>query len=509
MRTGAGGLELERWRPNASLRALTGMEVASEKRSWWQLVRAALRGEEHDYTKGSIPLSIWLLAVPMVLEMAMESTFAVVDVWFVSRLGDEAVAAVGVTESMLTIVYAFGIGLAMATTALVARRIGEKNVEGAVRGATAAVALGVVLGLAIGLPCLFFASELLGLMRTPPETIAVGAGYTRAVLGSSGIVLLLHLNNAIFRGAGDPALAMRALLIANGINLLLDPLLIFGLGPIPALGVTGAGLATLIGRGCGVAYQLWMLRRGVGRIALRGAAAVVELPVVRELVRLSLGGVGQLLIATASWIALMRIVAPFGSEAISGYTIAIRIVIFALLPAWGLANAAATLVGQNLGAGEPERAERSVWLTGLYNMAFMGLVTLVFLALASPLIGLFTEKPATHAIGARALRTLAYGYVFYAWGMVMAQAFNGAGDTLTPTRLNFFFFWCFQIPLAWLLAHPAELGPGGVFWAVCLTESLLALAALLLFRRGRWKTTRIATDAHLAPAPLLAERAEP
>lgn len=472
------------------------MDAAPDTRSWWQIVRAALRGELHDYTQGSIPRAIWLLAIPMVLEMAMESTFAIVDVFFVSRLGDEAVSAVGVTESMLTIVYAFGIGLAMATTAFVARRVGEKNVAGAVRGATAAVALGLGIGLVLGLPCLAFAPELLALMKAPPETIATGTGYTRAVLGGSVVVLLLYLNNAIFRGAGDPALAMRALMIANGINVVLDPCLIFGWGPFPELGVTGAGVATLIGRSVGVGYQLWMLRRGVGRIALRGAAAVVELPIVRELVRLSLGGVGQLLIATASWVALMRIVAPFGSEALSGYTIAIRIVVFALMPAWGLANAAATLVGQNLGAAQPERAERSVWLTGLYNMAFMGTVTVLFLAFAPALVAIFTEKPATHEIGVRALRTLAYGYVFYAWGMVIAQAFNGAGDTLTPTRLNFFCFWCFQIPLAWGLAHPLELGCGGVFWAVCVSEAVLACAAMLLFRRGRWKQARIAADGH-------------
>jgi putative MATE family efflux protein len=470
------------------------VQPSDKPQTWWSIVRASLRGEEHDYTKGSLTRAIWLLAIPMVLEMAMESTFAIVDVFFVARLGDAAVATVGVTESMLTIVYAFGIGLAMATTAFVARRIGEKNVDGAVRGATAAVALGLAIGIAIGFPCLVFAPELLRLMQAPDEVVSSGAGYARAVLGGNLAVLLLYLNNAIFRGAGDPALALRALVLANGINIVLDPCLIFGLGPFPELGVTGAGIATLLGRSTGVAYQFWMLRRGVGRIALRGPAARVELPIVRELVRLSLGGVGQLLIATASWVALMRIVAPFGSEALSGYTIAIRIVVFALMPAWGLSNAAATLVGQNLGARQPERAEHSVWLTGRYNMVFMLAVTVLFLAFAPPLVSLFTEKPETHSIGVRALRTLAYGYVFYAWGMVVAQAFNGAGDTLTPTRLNFFCFWCFQIPLAWSLAGPLALGPDGVFWSVCVSESVLAVAAILLFRRGRWKEARIAAD---------------
>lgn len=464
--------------------------------SVWQTVRAALRGDAHDYTQGSISRAIWLLAIPMVLEMAMESTFALVDIFFVSRLGPEAVAAVGVTESMLTIVYAFGIGLAMATTALVARRVGEKNVDGAVRGATAAIALGLGVGALMGLPCLFFAPQLLEWMKTPADVIATGSGYTRCVLGSSVVVLLLYLNNAIFRGAGDPALAMRALMLANGINIVLDPCLIFGLGPFPELGVTGAGVATLIGRSTGVAYQLWMLRRGQGVVRLRGLAARVEWNVVRELVRLSLGGIGQLLIATASWVVLMRVVAPFGKEVLAGYTIAIRVVVFALMPAWGLANAAATLVGQNLGARQPERAERSVWLTGLYNMAFMLCVTLVFLAFAPWIVARFTHPGESFDVGVRALRILAYGYVFYAWGMVFAQSFNGAGDTWTPTWLNFFCFWCLQVPLAITLAHATDLGADGVFWSICSSETVLALAALWVFRRGRWKETKLAADTH-------------
>ena len=470
------------------------MEVAPDTRSWWQVVRAALRGEAHDYTQGKLSRAIWLLAIPMVLEMAMESTFAIVDVFFVAKLGDEAVATVGVTESMLTIAYAFGIGLAMATAALVSRRIGEKNVDGAIRGASAAVALGIGLGLALGLPCLLFAPQLLGLMHASPEVIAGGSGYTRTVLGGSVVVILLYLNNAIFRGAGDPALAMRTLMLANGINVVLDPCLIFGWGPFPELGVTGAGVATLIGRSVGVGYQFWMLRRGAGRIVLRGPAARVEFPVLKELVRLSLGGVAQFLIATASWVILMSLVAPFGTEVAAGYTIAIRIVVFALMPAWGLANSAATLVGQNLGAQQPERAERAVWLTGLYNMLFMGAVTVLFLVFAPELASIFTTNPATHAVAVRALRTLSYGYVFYAWGMVLAQAFNGAGDTLTPTWLNFLCFWCLQVPLAYFLAHRLELGPDGVFWSVCSAESVLAVAAAVLFRRGRWKETRLAAD---------------
>jgi putative MATE family efflux protein len=470
------------------------MEIPRDTRSWWQIVRASLRGEPHDYTGGSLERAIWLLAIPMVLEMSMESTFAIVDVFFVSRLGDAAVAAVGLTESMLTIVYAFAIGLAMATTALVARRIGEKNVPGAVRAASAAVFLGFAVGVVLGLPGLFFPEALLAWMGAPAEVVAAGSGYTRAVLGGNIVVTLLYLNNAIFRGAGDPALALRVLVLANAINCVLDPCLIFGWGPFPELGVSGAGVATLIGRSAGVVYQVAMLRGGQGRVVLRGPAARVELRVVRELIRLSLGGVGQFLIATASWVVLMSIVAPFGKEAVSGYTIAIRVVVFALMPAWGLANSAATLVGQNLGASQPARAERSVWLTGVYNMVFMAAVTLLFLAFAPAIVSIFTEQPETHAIGVRALRTLSYGYVFYAWGMVLAQAFNGAGDTLTPTRLNLVCFWGFQIPMAWLLARQVGHGPAGVFWAVCLAESVLAVCAMLVFRRGRWKSVLLAPD---------------
>jgi putative MATE family efflux protein len=473
---------------------MAAREDSADTRSWWQIVRASLRGESQDCTRGPLTRSIWLLAIPMVLEMALESTFALVDIYFVSRLGDAAVAAVGVTESMLTIVYAFGIGLAMATTALVARRVGEKNIDGAVRGATAAIVLGIGLGVALGLPGLLFPRTLLGWMEASPEVIEAGSGYTRAVLGGSGVVLLLYLNNAIFRGAGDPALALRALLLANGINIVLDPCLIFGWGPFPKLGVTGAGVATLIGRGVGVLYQFWMLRRGIGAVALRGPAMSVERPILAELVRLSTGGVAQLFIATASWVALMRIVAPFGKEVLSGYTIAIRIVIFALMPAWGLANAAATLVGQNLGARQPERAERAVWITGFYNMLFMCVVMATFLTFAPWLVSWFTDNAATHDVGVRALRTLSYGYICYAWGMVIAQAFNGAGDTVTPTRINFFCFWCFQIPLAWALARPFEFGPDGVFWAVCIAEAVLAVVALGLFRRGKWKEIRLAPD---------------
>jgi putative MATE family efflux protein len=463
-------------------------------RSVFEAVGEALRGVQHDYTRGSLGRAIILLAVPMVLEMAMESVFALCDVYFVSRLGDAAVATVGYTESMLTISYALAVGFSMATTALVARRIGEKNPEGAVRAGAQAVVIGVLVGVGTGIPCAIFARDLLYLMGAEPAVIAGGGPYTAILLGTNIVIMLLFLNNAVFRGAGDAVLAMRTLWLANGINLVLDPCLIFGLGPFPELGVTGAAVATSIGRGGGVLYQFWMLRRGRGRLALRGPACRFQPRVLLELLRLSIGGVGQYLIATASWVALMRIVSPFGKSAVAGYTIAIRIVLFTLLPAWGLSNAATTLVGQNLGAREPQRAERSVWLTGWFNFAFLGLVQVVFLTSNRTLVAFFTDNPITLRHGADALRIMSYGYGFYAWGMVVVHGFNGAGDTMTPTRINLVCFWCFQIPLAWTLAHHLGYGPPGVFWSIAIAESVLAVAAVLIFRRGRWKETELAAD---------------
>ncbi len=465
-----------------------------EKGSFFAQLRATLSGAEFDYTSGSLTRAVWLLAIPMVLEMVMESTFAIVDVYFVAQLGQEAVAAVGLTEAMLTIVYALGIGFAVAATALVARRIGEKNKDGAVRAATSALALGAGFGVAIGIPCAWFAEELLGLMDASERVIETGAGYTRWILGLNVVVMLIHLGNGVLRGAGDAALAMRTLAIANGINIVLDPCLIFGWGPFPELGLTGAGVATVIGRGVGVGYQVWVLRRGTGRLALRGPAFRIEPAILREILRLSAGTVGQFLIATSSWVFLMRIVAPFGEAALAGYTIAIRIVVFAFMPAWGLSNAAATLVGQNLGAKRPDRAERAVWLTGLYTMGFLAIVTVLFLAFAPQLVAIFTVEAEVALIGVSALRILSYGYIFYAWGMATVQGFNGAGDTRTPTWIHFVAFWMVEIPLAWTLARPLEMGPPGVFWAVCLSESLLAVIAVAMFRRGSWKTTQVAAD---------------
>ena len=456
-------------------------------RGWWAAVSDALSGREHDYTSGSLNHAITLLAIPMVLELAMESLFAICDVYFVGRLGAEAVATVGLTEAVLTLIYAVAMGLGMSTTAMVSRRIGEKDSAGAATAATQAMGIGLGVAALVGIPGVFLGPTVLGLMGATPETLAIGGSYTSILLGSNVVIMLLFLNNAVFRGAGDATLAMRSLWLANGINIALDPCLIFGLGPFPEMGVTGAAVATTIGRGAGVCYQLWVFRRGTGRIRLHVGILRVVPSAMLTLLRLSLGGIGQMLVATASWVALMRIIPPFGADAVAGYTIAIRIIVFAILPSWGLSNAAATLVGQNLGAGQPDRAERSVWLTGVYNMVFLAVVSVVFVVFADPLVSIFQDDAAVVAVGTRGLRVLSYGYVFYAWGMVMSQAFNGAGDTLTPTWVNLGCFWGCQIPLAWWLARGVGLGPDGVFWSVMLSETLLALVMIELFRRGRWK----------------------
>lgn len=460
----------------------------------WREILDALRGRERDYTSGSLPRAIVLLAIPMVLEWSMESVFAVVDMYFVRHLGDDAIAAVGITESLMSLVYAVAIGMSMSAAALVARRIGEKNKDGAVRAATAALAIGLLAGATLGVPAYFLADGLLDFMGASDAVVANGAGYTRLIIGFNVVVMLLHLANGIFRGAGDAAMAMRSLWIANAVNLVLDPCLIFGLGPFPEMGLTGAALATVIGRGTGVLFQVLALTRGAGRLRLRGPAFRLHSSLVLEILRLSVGSIGQFAISTLSWVALMRIVAPFGDAAVAGYTIALRIVIFAFLPAWGLTNAAATLVGQNLGARAPERAERAVWLTGIYTMAFLAVVTVVFLVFGPDLVAIYTDKPDTAGTAVDALRILSYGYVFYAWAMVMLQAFNGAGDTMTPTRLNFVCFWLIQVPLAWTLARLLDLGPSGVFWSVCIAESLLAVLSILVFRTGGWKATKVAAD---------------
>jgi putative MATE family efflux protein len=465
--------------------------LVSSPPSFWSSIREALRGSHQDFTTGSLNRAIFLLAIPMVLEMVLESLFAVVDVFWVGRLGADAVATVGLTESLLTLVFAVGMGLALSTTAMVARRIGEKDPSGAAVAGVQSIVLGLATSLAIGLPCWFYAPRLLQLMGASPKIVATGSGYARIALGGCGAIVMLFLNNAIFRGAGDAAVAMRLLWVSNIINLILDPCLIFGWGPFPKLGVTGAALATFTGRSIGVLYQFYRLWRGTERIRILLTQLRVNLDVLWRLVRVSLTGILQFAIANVSWIGLVRIVSMFGSAALAGYTIAIRIVIFVILPSWGLSNAAATLVGQNLGAKQPERAEKSVWRTGLYNMAFLGFVGIIFILFTEPIIRLFTNDPAVVPLAVSCLRILSYGNIGFAYGMVMLQAFNGAGDTVTPTVVNFFGFWLFEIPLAYALAVPLHFEADGAYLSIIIAEGAIALAGILLFRRGRWKQRQI------------------
>jgi MATE family, multidrug efflux pump len=458
----------------------------------WAAAKEALRGaHRHDYTAGPIGRALLLLAVPMVLEVALESVFAVVNVFWVGRLGANAVATVGLTEAMFTTIYALGMGLGIGATAMVARRIGEKNPEGAARAAVQAIALGVMVALPIAFIGGLFAPRLLGLMGASPEVIAGGSSFARIMFGGNFIILLLFLINAIFRGAGDATIAMRSLWIANICNLILDPLLIFGIGPFPRLGVTGAAVATTIGRGMGVVYQFYRLTGRNNRFTIRKDYLKLEPDLLGRLLRLSGTGIFQILIGTTSWIGLVRVVSSFGSQALAGYTIAFRVVIFALLPSWGMANAAATMVGQSLGAGKPDRAEQSVWLAGRYNLYFLGVVSLFFMTLAPVIISAFTADPVVQGYGVANLRIISAGFLFYAYGMVLTSSFNGAGDTWTPTLLNLFCFWLWEIPLAWLLAKHFGLGPNGVSIAIAVAFSTLAVASTVLFKRGRWKTRRV------------------
>lgn len=467
------------------------MPEAAQLSDFRHAMKEAIAGTQQDFTEGPLGRAIVLLAIPMVLETCMEALFGIVDVYFVSSLGADAVAAVGLTESMLAMVYSLAMGLSIATSAMVARRIGEKNSNGAAVAAVQSIAIGVTVATAIGVAGALAAPRLLRAMGASAAVVSTGSGFTTWILGGSAAVVLLFVNNAIFRGAGDAVLAMRVLWFANAINIVLDPCLIFGWGPFPKLGVTGAGVATVIGRTAGVAYQFILLARRRGRVHILPEHLRFEPAVALRLVRVSANGFFQSFIATASWIVLVRIIAMFSSAAVAGYTIAIRIIVFSFMPAWGLSNAAATLVGQNLGAGKPGRAERSVWLTGFCNMLFLGTVGLVFVLFPARLVGVFTSDAAVVATGVDCLRYLAYGYLFYAWGMVMVQSYNGAGDTATPTMINLLCFWVIEIPLAWALAHTAGLGPKGVFLAIPFAEAMFTVVAMLLFRQGRWKTKRI------------------
>src|SRR5450755_1674293 len=470
---------------------MNGAATEALQPSLWSSIREAVRGSHRDFTTGSLNRAILLLAIPMVLEMVLESLFAVVDVFWVGRVGANAVATVGLTESMLLLVFAVAMGLSLSTTAMVARRIGEKDPADAAVAGVQAIFIGIALSVLVGIPCYFFAPDLLRLMGASPEIVSIGSGYARIALGGSGVVILLFLNNAIFRGVGDAAIAMRLLWVSNIINLILDPCLIFGWGPFPRLGVTGAALATFTGRGIGVLYQFYRLWRGTERIRILRSQIRLNWEVLVRLLRVSMMGIFQFAIAHTSWIGLVRIVSIFGSAALAGYTIAIRIVIFLILPSWGLSNAAATLVGQNLGAKQPERAEQSVWRTGFYNMLFLGSIGVLFAIFATPVVRLFTNDPAVIPLAASCLRIISLGNIGFAYGMVMLQAFNGAGDTITPTIVNLFGFWFLEIPLAYALAIPAHLHSNGVFISIVVAEGAIAAAGMILFRQGRWKLQKI------------------
>ncbi len=459
--------------------------------SFISILKEAIRGSDRDFTKGSLRLAIFLLAVPMILEMIMESVFAVVDVFFVASLGADAVAIVGITETMMFLIYAVAMGVSVGATATVSRRIGEKDPEGAAKSATHAIYLGMAVSIAMAIIGIVFAADFLAALGAEPQVVRDGTLFTRLMIGGNFVVVFLFLLNAIFRGAGDAAIAMRVLWIANILNCILDPLFIFGIGFFPELGVTGAAVATLIGRGTGVIYACYKLFFSEKRFSIRRTHWSIDTKRLRRLYSLSWVAVLQFTIGTASWIGLMRVVAGFGSQAVAGYTIAIRVVIFGLLPAVGLANAAATLVGQNLGAGQPDRAEKSVWSSAFYNAVCQSAIGIIFAVFAGPIASVFTSEPVVLAYATDALRIIAYGFLFYAVGMVLETSFNGAGDTWTPTYLNLFIFWLFEIPLAYVLAYYFGLGAHGVFWAITIAFSMLAVVSAILFKRGRWKLMKV------------------
>lgn len=454
-------------------------------------IRDALRGTHHDYTQGAVGTSIFLLAVPMVLEMMMESLFALSDVFFVSRLGADAIATVGLTESMMIVVYTLAMGLSISATAIVARRIGERNADAAARAAVQAIAIGLVLSATLGIAGAWHAPALLRMMGASPAVIESGSMFTRVMLGGSATAFMLFVINAAFRGAGDAAVSMRILWLANAINIVLGPLLIFGIGPFPRFGVTGAAIATTIGRGTGVVFALYLLKRGSGHLKVTRRHLLLEWDTIQRMLRMSVNGTFQVLVGTLSWIALIRIVASFGSAAMAGYTIAVRMVMFAMLPAWGLSNAAATMVGQALGAAKPDRAERAVWTAMRYNMVFLGSMGLLFLIFAPTIVHGFTSDAAVADVAVFGLRTMAIGFPLYAVGMVLTQSFNGAGDTATPTRINIGIFWLFEIPLAWVLAKHTSLGWHATFGAVLAAYSALAAVSTIVFRRGSWRRQRV------------------
>ena len=454
---------------------------------FWPTIRAAVRGTRIDYTTAPVGQAVILLAVPMVMEMAMESIFAVADVFWVAHLGAGAVATVGLTESMMTIIYTAAIGLSIGATALVARRIGEHDAEGAARAAGQSIILGLGVAAAIALIGTSFAESLLRIMGATDDVVRTGSGFTRLMLGGNATVLLLFLQNAVFRGAGDAAIAMRVLVFGNLLNIVLGPCFIFGIGPFPRLGVTGAAVATNLGRGAAVVYQLYALTHGEGRVRVSRVHLGLDVAMMRSVLKLSGSGTFQILVGTASYVGLVRILSTFGSTALAGYTIGMRVILFALLPAFGISNAAATMVGQNLGAKRPDRAERAVWTSARYNMVFLGSVSVAFLAGAPLIARFFSDDPGVQQYAVSCLRIVSLGFLFYAGGMVLTAAFNGAGDTWTPTLINLGVFWAFEIPLAWWLATHTPLGPRGVFWALTIAYSGLAVVSGVVFRNGKWK----------------------
>lgn len=456
-------------------------------KSLWQELKNAIRGSDADYTEIKIGKAIFLLAVPMILELIMESTFAVVDIYFVGTLGASAVATVGLTETYLFLLYSIAMGLATGVTAIVARRIGEKDKEKASISAIQAIFIALVASIPFMIAGIFFAKELLVLMGGDKWTIDHGYKYTQWMLGGNVVIILLFVINAIFRGAGDAAIAMRVLWIGNGINMILDPILIYGLGPFPELGIEGAAIATNIGRGVGVIMQLWFLFKGVKHIRVLKSQFQLQWETIKKIIKTSLGGIGQMIVAMTSWIFIMRIIADFGSQAVAGATIAIRIMMFTMMPSWGMSNAVATLVGQNLGAKQPDRAERSVWITGIWNMSFLILVSVVYFFFSENLVGIFTDEPGVIEVGGMWLKIVSYSYFIYAWWMVSVQAFNGAGDTMTPTKINLVFFWLIQIPLSYFLAKIVGMDISGVFWAIFASETAVGLFTLWLFKKGTWK----------------------
>ncbi|PHR11742.1 MAG: MATE family efflux transporter [Aequorivita sp.] len=460
-------------------------------KSFFSLLREAIAGKEIDLTQASIKKAIFLLAVPMILEMSMESIFALVDIFYVSQVSTNAVATIGLTESVITLVYALAVGLSMAATAIVARRIGEKDPEGAKRVTVQVIFLGILVSSVVSVIGIVFPKEILGLMGGEQSLIDEGYRYTQILIGGNFTIVLLFLINAVYRGAGNASMAMWTLILSNGINIVLDPIFIFGWGPIPEYGVAGAAIATTIGRGTAVLFQLYILFYGSTRIRLALKDFVVSIGVMINLIRVSLGGIGQFIIGTSSWIFLMRIISEFGSEVLAGYTIAIRVIMFTMMPAWGLSNAAATLVGQNLGANQPGRAEISVWKTAKYNAFFMVAVSVIYLLFAKTIIGWFSVEPEVLKYGALSLQIVTIAYFLFAYGMTITMAFNGAGDTRTPTIINFFCFWVFQLPFAYFTAIVLDWGPIGVFVAIALAESLIAVIAIVWFKKGKWKMIKV------------------